>query len=128
MTGNDVYKSACALLFENPFEDKFFSDSAVRLINLLILEALPTQNSRERVRGEAETGAFFIESLDDVIKLDSEIVKLALPYGLASFFHQDEENQHLAQEYRSRFIVALEELKKIGFSDITDEYPIDSEE
>ena len=127
MIGNDVFKSACALLFEGAGEDKYFKNAAVNLINLLIAEVLPTQNCRRRARGEEETALFELQNIEDVITLDLEF-KLPLSYGLASYFYQDEKDNFLAQEYRARFVVALDELKKIETLDIADEYPNESEE
>lgn len=122
MTGQKVYEIACSLLFEKPWMDKFFYNSAVNLINVLIAEAMPYQNNRERSTGREETNLFQIESLQDEIPMDDPIVKIALPYGLASYFYQDEEDNFRAQDYRGRFIAALEDAKLCEMIDITDNY------
>ena len=122
MTGKEVYESACSILFEKPGQDMAFYNSALSLINLLIAEAIPYQNNRNRAEGKEEIDVFRIKTLDDEIALDSPIVSLALPYGLASYFYQDETDNFLSQEYRNRFIVALEECKKCTMDDISDEY------
>ena len=122
MTGQKVYESACAILFEKPGLDKFFYQSAVNLINILISEAMPYQNNRERATDRKETELFQIDSLQDDIPMDDPIVKIALPYGLASFFYQDEEDNFRAQDYRGRFIAALEDAKLCEIIDIEDVY------
>ena len=102
MTGREIFDAACRILHEEPGADKYFFSSALSLINLLIAEALPYQNNRERADGRAETAAFSIKALDDEIALDAPLVSLALPYGLASYFYQDENDNFLSQEYRGR--------------------------
>lgn len=127
MTGKDVYESTCRILFENPGEDRTFSKSALALINILIAEAIPYQNSRNRAACKEEIEFLRVTTLEDPILLDEPIVSIALPFGLASYFYQDEGDNFLSQEYRSRFIVALEECKKCTFVDVTDEYSSEEE-
>ncbi len=122
MTGQKIYEIACSLLFEEPGVDKFFHSSAVNLINVLISEAVPYQNNRNRAQGKPEIQAFDLLTLEDDVPLDDPIVKIALPYGLASYFYQDEEDNFRAQDFRGRFIAALEDAKLCELVDITDEY------
>ncbi len=127
MTGKEVYESACALLFEKPMQDMAFFNSALSLINLCIAEAVPYQNNRNRAAGKEEIEIFRLKNLDEEIPLDSPIVSIALPFGLASYFQQDETDNFLSQDYRNRFIVALEECKVCETMDITDEYATEEE-
>lgn len=122
MTGKEVYESACALLFEKPTQDVTFYNSALSLINLLIAECLPYQNNRNRAEGKAEIISLRIKALDDEIALDAPIVERALPYGLASFFYQDEHDSQVSNKYRNEFVIALEESKVLEVMDISDEY------
>lgn len=127
MTGNDVYKRACAFLFEKPGIDRAFLEHAPDIINVLIAEALPYQNNRNRARGIDEISLFSINSLDDEIPLDDPIAAIALPFGLAAYFYQDEEDNFRGQDFRGRFIAALEDAKLCEIIDITDEYGEGSE-
>ena len=122
MTGNDIYKRACACLFEAPGQDKAFYAATPELLNLLIAEAIPYQNNRNRAQGKPEIQVFDILTLEDDVPLDDPITAIALPYGLAAYFYQDEEDNFRAQDFRGRFIAALEDAKLCELVDITDEY------
>nr|DAH38440.1 MAG TPA: hypothetical protein [Caudoviricetes sp.] len=122
MTGQKIYEIACSLLFEKPGMDKFFYNSAVNLINVLVAEAVPYQNNRNRAQNKPEIQVFDILTLEDDVPLDDPITAIALPYGLAAYFYQDEEDNFRAQDFRGRFIAALEDAKLCELVDITDEY------
>ena len=122
MTGQKIYEIACSLLFEKPGMDKFFYNSAVNLINVLVAEAVPYQNNRNRAQNKPEIQVFEILTLEDDVPLDDPITAIALPYGLAAYFYQDEEDNFRAQDFRGRFIAALEDAKLCELVDITDEY------
>lgn len=122
MTARDIYDLACNIMFEESGEDRYFKRSALSLINLLISEAMPYQNSRERARGEAASEFTACSSFDSEIKLDLPIAYHALPFGLAAYFYQDEEDNFRAQDYRGRFITALCEAAHFCETDICDLY------
>lgn len=128
MTGKEVYERACAYLFEKPGVDTAFYNASLHLINNLIAEAIPYQNNRNRAEGKEEVKSIRIKELNDDIALDAPIVEIALPFGLASYFFQDEHDTERSNEYRSRFVVALQEASVCETMDITDEYATESEE
>ena len=108
MTANDVYRTAVSFLFEKPREDAGFYDNFLSLLNLCLQEALPYQNSRLRHRGEEPLEAApVISEMEEEIEYDDEIVRCALPFGVVSYYYQDEVDNFKAQDFRGRFIVAL---------------------
>lgn len=122
-TVQDVFDRACAFLFENLGEDTDFRNNVLPLMNVLAAEALPYENSIRYSNGEAElkTAPVF-RSENDEIPYSDDICAIALPYGLASFFYQDEADSYRAHDYRGRFINALQEAAKCKEEDITDVY------
>ena len=122
-TVQDVYERASALLFENPGEDTDFRDNVLPLMNILAAEALAYENSIRYSKGETELERSpKFESTSDEIPYSDDICLIALPYGLASFFCQDESDAYRAHDYRGRFITALQEAAKCKEEDITDVY------
>ena len=130
MTAQDVFKMACALIAQVPEDSmdlKTFSDS---WLNILLEEALPYENSIRKSQGkEILINAPIItqDNFNNEIDLDIKILKLAMPYGLASFFYRDDENEYVSGDYRIRFINALNEITPIEVIQVKDCYA-DSEE
>ena len=122
MTGQDIYERACAYLMEKPDEDKTFSEHVLTLINALIAEAIPYQNSRNRAAGNPEISEAAIAALDEAVKLDPALAAVALPFGLASYFLQDEVDAYQAEVYRARFDRALNDARQCAPLDVEDVY------
>lgn len=122
-TVQDVYERASALLFEIPGEDSDFRDNLLPLLNILAAEILPYENSIRYSKGEAELDRPPVfELTSDELPFSDDICMMALPYGLASFFCQDESDGYRAHDYRGRYITALQEAAKCKEEDITDVY------
>ena len=66
-------------------------------------------------RSEAGLGQPLLEKAPAVTGMDDEIpccdliCQVALPYGMASWYFQDEMNDYRSQDYRGRYILALRE-------------------
>ena len=122
MTGQDVFRRACAFLMESPGLDRDFSAHALELINALIAEAIPYQNSRNRALGREPIASAPLRSLEDSIALDAPICEVALPFGLAAYFFQDEVEPYQAELYRSRFQQALANARMAAELPLEDRY------
>ncbi len=123
MKAYDIYKSAAALMFELPGQDKAFETMFPELLNSLLVEALPYENSSRKSRGlkTIET-APVIATLEDDVDYSDEICRVALPYGVAAYFSQDDGEGHNALMYRERFVDALSDAAKCNFESIEDVY------
>ena len=53
------------------------------------------------------------------------ICRIALPFALASYFWQDENDNYRAQDYRARFIDALKEAARAVVTDTEDAYSVE---
>lgn len=107
MTGNELLTRAMALYAETDTSDEDARALAVPYINMVLTETFDT-NNRIRQRRELDPLAEIpeISSLNDEIIYEDYLVKLALPYGLASKLYFDEDdNSRLSmflQEYADR--------------------------
>lgn len=123
MKANDVYKAAVAYFFEKPGYDRDFYDNFLPLLGGLLQEALPYENSIRRTKGEGELAhAPVIESMEEEIGYDEGLCRVALPFGIASYFYQDEVDNFKAQDFRGRYINALQEAARWSEEPVEDVY------
>lgn len=123
MKAYDIYKNAASLLFEKEGEDKAFAGMFLRILNIVLAEAYPYENSVRRSLGQDILADIpSAESLDDDIDMCGTICMTALPYGVASFFCQDDGETYLALMYRERFIDGLYAAARCIPEDIEDVY------
>ena len=123
MKAEKILETACGFLFEQAGYDVDFKTHAPVILNSLIAESLVYENSVRKSRGDAELDKTpLISSLEDDIPYCDEICLIALPFGLASYFYQDEGDGYKAQDYRARFVDALNEASKAVVTDTEDVY------
>ena len=123
MKAENIFETACGFLFEQAGYDVDFKTHAPVILNSLIAESLSYENSIRAARGDAELEKVpLISSLEDDIPYCDEICLIALPFGLASYFYQDEGDGYKAQDYRGRYVDALREASKAVVTDTVDVY------
>ncbi len=123
MVANEILKTATAFMFESPTNDVDFHTFFPVLLNLVVAEALPYENAYRAANGMNELpSAPVIDSVDTEVDYCDAICRTALPYGVASYFWQDENNEYRAQDFRGRYIEALKEASRAVAMDATDEY------
>ena len=123
MTAKEIYHSAVAYFFEKPGYDRDFYDNFLPLLGGLLQEALPYENSIRRAKGEGELAhAPVIESMEEEIGYDEGLCRVALPFGIASYFYQDEVDNFKAQDFRGRYINALQEAARWSEEPVEDVY------
>lgn len=123
MKAYDIYKRTLALMFERENEDRAFSEKFPEILNALLCEALPYENSVRVSEGAPELKcAPCIMGMDDEVDMCESICGIALPYGVAAYFSQDDGEAYLAAMYRERFINALGEAAKYRFGEVSDVY------
>ena len=123
MKAYDIYKLACAIMFENEGEDRAFEKKFTPLLGILCEECLPYENSvREALGKETLPSAPKVASGEEEIPFCDALCRVALPYGLASLFWQDDGEVYNSALYRERYIAAIADAAKINFRDIADVY------
>ena len=105
MTGTELTMRALALFSETEIED--YRELALTHINILLDETWKQNNRMRRKAGlEEMKERLQLGGLDDDITYEAELVRQALPYGLAAKLYFDEEdNARLSmfnEEYANR--------------------------
>jgi len=123
MKAYDIYKRACALMFEREGEDTAFTDKFPELLSALIAESLPYENSVREAEGRARlTTPQTVNGTEDEIDMCDAICAIALPYGVAAHFCRDDGENYQSLMYREQFVSALHEAARCCFRDVTDVY------
>ena len=126
MTAGKIFQKACGYLSQTVAETEELASFAVLWLDTLAAEALPYENALRRYyRDESKpplAAAPRVQSLTDEIPYREEICRVALPYGLASCLFSDEENEYRAQDFRARYISALNESQKLADEGVVDVY------
>jgi hypothetical protein len=111
MTGNELLAMALALFAETDASDETYQALAVPYINTVLAEAFNCNNRIRKWSGK-EVFAIIpaISSLADTVDYEEELLRNALPYGLAAKLYFDEENDgrlsYFNQEYANRLAEA----------------------
>lgn len=104
MTGEQLLKRAAALISETDTED--YKEIALIQINILLDETWKQNNRMRKAAGKEETGRADLESLGEEIPWEEELVRNALPWGLAAkLFFEEDDNARLSmfnEEFANR--------------------------
>ena len=115
MTAQKIYELASSFLYEIDDEDADSKKFAVGFLNILLMETFPCENSIREFRGlEPLIEPPMISSLDEDIPYQPEITRVALPYGLASWYFQEGMDNFQAENYRSKYLAAVMDASKIN--------------
>ena len=115
MTAQKIYELASSFLYEIDDEDADSKKFAVGFLNILLMETFPCENSIREFRGlEPLKEPPMISSLDEDIPYQPEITRVALPYGLASWYFQEGMDNFQAENYRSKYLAAVMDASKIN--------------
>lgn len=126
MTANELYVLGLSLLPANPSEDDSLSRYVVGWVNLAMRETFSVENSIRAYNNDPTRPVLEevprIETIEDVIPYSDELVGYAFPYFLASFMCKDDDDNYWAQDYRSRYIVAVSEATRLIPGSVVDVY------
>lgn len=123
MTAQEIYSLALAFLSETTQETNDVQQFTLGWLNLLLQEALPYENAFRKVNNmPLLEKAPQLTGFTDEIPYNDNITRIALPYGLASFYFIDDDNDYRAQDFRGRYINALSETCPYAQSTMLDIY------
>ena len=123
MTGQEISELASSFLYEADGEDQESKKYSVGFLNILLQEALDTENSIRQHEGrETLKTAPYLKTLDETIDYHDSITRAALPYGVAAQFFQEAMDNFQAENYRAKYIAALNAVRKGVFVPIVDAY------
>lgn len=104
MTGEQLLRRAAALISETDTED--YKEIALIQINILLDETWKQNNRMRKAAGKEEIGREDLESLGAEIPWEEELVRNALPWGLAAkLFFEEDDNARLSmfnEEFANR--------------------------
>lgn len=112
MTAEKVYELALSYVFERKGGDADYLYHFPSFLNTCMQEALPYENIIRRKSNKvalAVAPMITSENMERELDFSEALCRAALPYGVASFYCQDDGDNYRAQDYRNRFITALEE-------------------
>ena len=113
MTAKEICALASAFLYEAAGEDAQSYGFSAAFLNVLLAEALPAENSVRKAEGrEPLLNAPVLTTLEEEVPYCEAVSRIALPYGLASWYFQQELDNFQAENYRARYIAALEDAKR----------------
>lgn len=111
MTAQEIYKAALSKIFEREGDDEDFQYFFLEFLNACLAEALPCENSIRAAAGREELDVpQVVTSMSETVDVDARIARIALPYGVAAYYFQDDDDDYKSQDYRGRFIGALNDL------------------
>ncbi|MBR6651408.1 MAG: hypothetical protein IKL36_08395 [Clostridia bacterium] len=112
MTAEEVYELALSYVFERKRQDKEYLDFFPLFLNTVMQEALAYENMLRRKSGSialAIAPRITAEQMNEELDFSESLCRVALPYGVAAFYCQDDGDSYRAADYRNRFIIALQE-------------------
>ena len=110
MTGEEIYETALSYVFERKRADADYLDFFPMFLNTVMQEALSYENIIRRKSGKialAVAPKITKDTMNNEIDFSESLCRVALPYGVAAFYCQDDGDNYRAADYRNRFIIAL---------------------
>ncbi len=121
MTGEQLYKKALALLFEQDSDE--YRRVLAALINLLLAECALANNTIRIFRGkEPLEQAQQISSAEEELTYEPEILEGVLPYGLASKLIYDDGDMNRMAYFQAMYVNGVNSQAKAVAQDVRDEY------
>lgn len=112
MTGNEVFDAAAAYLAQTRQDSEEWKPFVPHWLNLLLEESLSYENAWRTMNGLEllQTAPCLTQdTMDEPLEYHEALVRIALPYGLASDFWRDDDNDYRANDFRARYVSALED-------------------
>ena len=125
MTGNEVFAAAAAYLAQTRPDSEEWKPFVPHWLNLLLQESLPYENAWRTIQGMEllkEAPILTQERMDEPLVYHEALVRTALPYGLARDFWRDDDNDYRANDFRARYIAALEDCLQAEAQTVKDCY------
>ena len=125
MTGNDIFDSAAVYLTQTREDSDDLAAFVPLWLNVLLEECLPYENQLRRMAGQEaleKAPRVTAETMGETIPYQESILRTALPYGLASDFWRDDDNDYRANDFRAKYVSALNDLLRTEGEPIRDVY------
>lgn len=123
MTANDIFKIGAALIAETPGEDPDMVKFSPSYLNIILQECLATENSiRFDEEREELSVAPFVENMDMEIDYHPHLLRVAIPYALASNYYRENGDNYHEQQFRAEYISAVNDAMRYTITLCEDVY------
>ncbi len=125
MTGNEIFETALSYISQTSEESEDIAVFAPLWLNVLLAECFEVENTLRKSKGLSqltEVPKVTAETMDIEIPYQAELVRIALPYGLASDIYRDDEDNYRVKKFRDLYISALEEATRCTMTVVEDVY------
>ena len=109
MTAHEIIKTGFGLMYENSEADVKAARFSRDVLNILIAECFDAENN-SRADDDRLTTVPFISSSTDTVPYNDHLCRVALPYGIAWKYAEENLNQYQAEWYRAKY----EEARRIA--------------
>ena len=109
MTAKEAYKAALTVCAQQPGDNSRWDDACIGWVNLLLGECRNADNQLRGMRGlQPRRSIPMVELMDEELPIQPELHP-AVMYGLCSYLWDEANEAYRAQDYRGRFVTALQE-------------------
>ena len=123
MTVKECYEQAVSLIPEKPEENVEMQKFAVIWCNILLAETICHENILRKGKNLPEIGKVpQVESENDEIPFDDEMVRRVFPYGMARFVFRENDDISGSHEFYQIYVNALSEAVPVFAEEIEDVY------
>ena len=125
MTCRELYEAALALVPSHIGEDDGLRRYVPGWLCLAMRETLHVENSLRLRRGDPlrpPLDAPRVVTMEDEVPYAEELVSYAFLYFLASLMCKDDDDNYWAQDYRTRYVVAVSEAMRLHSGRVADFY------
>lgn len=104
MTAHDIIKTAFSLMYEDVEIDKAAARFSMDVLNVLLADCFESeQNYREANELPLLTDVPQVSAPTDDVPYNYKLTRIALPYGIAWKYAEENLNQQQAELYRMRY-------------------------
>lgn len=123
MTGQECYEVTLVLLFEKGYDTTDYDEAALPMLNLMLAEAFPIENSIRMGAGrEALKDIPFLKALADPLPYDDRLCRVAFPYGLAAKLVYDDNDMGKVSFFQSQYVSFANECARAVLDEVEDVY------
>lgn len=124
MTANEIYLTALGLLGESSNSAGDYDEEVVvQKLNVMLPEVFPYNENLRQMAGLAPLSSCpMLQSLADDIPFETNIVRMALPYGLASKLAYDDDEAGKASYFNGMMATILQGMTPFVLGSVIDLY------
>lgn len=120
MTANEIFDLAAGWMAQTRADSDDLAPFVPGMLSVLLTEALPYENALRRFEGREElkeAPRVAAGTMEEEIDYHDALLRTALPFGLAADFYRDDENYPVMDDFRTKFVTALEDSVRVTGSE-----------